>query len=94
METIRKYFKLIVGGLLVILTGAFLFERSRRKSAEAVADNKEMLDEINKGDQNISKNNGLLEAEEVKRKEAEENAEDRKNDGSDANADWFKKRNR
>lgn len=92
MEQIKKYYGIVVGLVLAILTGAFLYERSRRKSAEAIADNKEMLDEINKGDQQLSKNNGSLQSEEEKRNEIAKQADDRKSDTSESLADFLKKR--
>ena len=92
METIKKYFGIIVGLVLAILTGAFLYERSRRKSAEAIADNQDMIDELNKGDKVITKNEGLLEAEEVKRNEIAKDADDRKSDTSESLADFLKTR--
>lgn len=88
MDKVKK----ILGFLLVILTGAFLFERSRRKSAEAIADNKEMLDKLNEGNKEIAKNNGQLEAEEEKRNEIRKEADDRKSDDSSDVADFFRKR--
>lgn len=92
MENIKKYFGIIVGLVVAILTGAFLYERSRRKSAEAIADNQDMIDELNKGNKVLTKNEGLLEAEEVKRNEIAKEADDRKSDTSESLADFLKKR--
>lgn len=92
METIKKYFGIIVGLVLAALTGAFLYERSRRKSAEAIADNQDVIDKLNKGDKVITKNEGLLESEEVKRNEIAKDADDRKSDTSESLVDFLKKR--
>lgn len=88
MDKVKK----ILGVFLLILTGAFLFERSRRKSAEAIADNKEMLDKLNEGNKEMAKNNGQLEAEEEKRNEIRKEADDRKSDDSSDVADFLRKR--
>lgn len=86
-------FKKLLAALLFIVTGAFLFERSRRKSAEAIADNKEMLDKLNEGDKQKAANDGKLESEEAKRDEIRKEADESKksNDNDDA-ADFFKRR--
>ena len=92
LAKLKANIEVVVGFVLMIVTGAFLYERSRRKSAEAVADNKEVLDKINEGDKDISKNTGLLEAEEVKREEIKKEAENAKNDGSNDDIAEFLKR--
>lgn len=92
MEKLKQYGGLIIGLVMAILTGAFLFERSRRKSAEAVADNKEILDKINEGDKQITRNDGNLQAEEDKRAEIQKEVNRDKADDSGDPADFFKKR--
>jgi len=92
MEKLKQYFGIVIGLVIAVLTGAFLYERSRRKSAEAIADNKEMLDEINKGDQKLAKNEGQLESEEEKRNEIAKQANDRKSDVDESLSDFLKKR--
>ena len=89
MDNVKKF----LAALLFIITGAFIFERSRRKSAEAIADNKEMLDKINEGDKQKAANDGQLQSEELKREELRKEAQDEKdsNDNDDA-ADFFRKR--
>lgn len=91
-EKIKNNIQLIIGGLVAILSLAFLFERQKRKEAEAVADNKEVLDELNKGDQQKAANDGKLEAEEAKREEIRKEAEDAKSDDSSDAADFLRKR--
>lgn len=92
MEKLKQYAGLAVGLVMAILTGAFLFERSRRKSAEAVADNKEVLDKINEGDKQITRNDGNLQAEEDKRAEIQKEVENDKRDDSDDPANFLKRR--
>jgi hypothetical protein len=64
-------------GLVAILLGGLLFERSRRKSAEGVLENLDTKKELLKQETQAAKNQGLLEAEEEKRKEIKSN-EDKK----------------
>lgn len=64
-------------GLVAILLGGLLFERSRRKSAEGVLENLDTKKELLKQETLTAKNQGLLEAEEEKRKEIKSN-EDKK----------------
>jgi hypothetical protein len=78
--------------ILAVVTGAFFYERSRRKSAEAIADNKEVLDELNKGDKQKALNDGKLESEEAKREEIKQQSESDKRDNSGDVAEFFRKR--
>jgi hypothetical protein len=78
--------------ILAIVSGAFLYERSRRKSAEAIADNKEVLDEFNKGNTQKAANDGKLESEEAKREEIKKQADTDKSDDSTDPAEFFRKR--
>lgn len=89
MDNVKKFLL----ALLAIITGAFFFERSRRKSAEAIADNKDVLDKINEGDKQKAANDGQLQSEEAKREEIQKEAENAKksNDNDDA-ADFFNRR--
>jgi uncharacterized protein (DUF3084 family) len=92
LEKIKSNIQLIIGGLVAILSLAFLFERQKRKEAEAIADNKEVLDELNKGDKQKASNDGQLQAEEVKREEIRKEAEDAKADDSSDATDFLRKR--
>jgi len=56
-------------GLIVLLLGGLLFERSKRKSAENTLENLETKKQILEVEKNVSKNNGLIEAEKEKREE-------------------------
>jgi hypothetical protein len=91
-EKIKSNIQLIIGGLVAILSLAFLFERQKRKEAEAIADNKEVLDELNKGDKQKASNDGQLQAEEVKREEIRKDANKRKMDNSEDTTEFLKKR--
>ncbi len=62
--------------LLATVTGLFLYNNSKRKTAEALLENQKTKDELNKSSQELAKNNGLLEAEEEKRKALENAKED------------------
>jgi hypothetical protein len=84
--------KVALAFILSILTGAFLYERSRRKSAEAIADNKEMLDELAKGDTKKASNDGQIQSEEVKREELKKESDNAKSDDSSSVSDFLKKR--
>ena len=55
--------------LIVGLVGAFLFQRSKTKSAEAINDNLEIKEDLLEKKKEIIKNQGLIEAEEQKREE-------------------------
>lgn len=88
MDKVKK----ILAFLLVIVTGAFLFERSRRKSNEAIADNHEMLNKLNEGNKQKAQNDGQLASEEEKRNEIRKEADDRKSDDSGDVADFLRKR--
>lgn len=70
------------------MLGLLFFERGKRKSAEALNDNNEALKEVAKNAGEIEKNNGLLAAEEEKRKEIEKGTKDDK-ENTDGNANFF-----
>lgn len=90
MDKVKK----ILAALLLIVTGAFLFERSRRQSAEAVADNKDVLDKLNEGNKEIAKNDGQIEAEKEKQDDIRKEANDAKSDDSSDVADFLNKRSK
>lgn len=56
-------------GLIVALIGGFLYERSKRKTAEGSLDNLETKKEVLELEKQESKNSGLIEAEKEKREE-------------------------
>lgn len=82
-EKIKSSWQTIVGVLLFIMTGAFLYEKSKRESAEAIADNKETLDKVNEIHKEIASNDGKLESEEAKRADIKKETEKEKADDSD-----------
>lgn len=91
LTKIKEYWQSFTAVLLIIMTGAFLYERSRRKSADAIADNKEDLDKINELNKQISSNDGQLQAEEAKREQIKKEEQDAKSSNTDA-TDFLNKR--
>ena len=69
-------------GLIGVLAGWLFFERSRRKSAEALNTNLETKEELVKKDQAIANNNGSLASEEAKREDIAKNVEEAKKNDS------------
>ena len=75
-------------GLIGVLVGFVYVLNEKKKSAESLLENQKTKEETLKQDRDIAKNDGLLDAEEQKRKELE-NAP--KKDTTDP-ADFFNKR--
>jgi hypothetical protein len=92
LNKIKEYWQLALGLLLAVVSGAYLIERSKRKSAEAVADNKEMLDNLNVGNKELAKNDGKLQSEEEKREEIRKDTNAAKQDDSGDASDFLSKR--
>jgi cell division protein FtsN len=67
-------------GIIVALAGAFFFQKGKKDSAEALLQNQDMKNKLNPLDQQIAKNNGLLEAEEVKRQQMAEELKRKENE--------------
>lgn len=84
--------KTAIAAIFLFVTGAFFYERSRRKNLEAINDNKEVLDEIAKGDAKKVVNDEKLKAEEEKREEIRKDGDTAKSDDSSDVADFLKKR--
>jgi len=83
------------GAVLTAILGAlFLWERSRRKALEAVAENEENLKEVREKDAEIEKNKALIEAKEEQIKEVKKDLEDEKtkNNTKEELADFFNNR--
>ena len=68
----------ILFGVVIALVGAFLFQKNRANNAEAILENNDTKEKLNEVDKGIAKNDGLLAAEEEKRKELEKEAEEEK----------------
>ena len=66
-------------GLLGLLLGGLLYNNTKRKSAEVLIENLEVKNQANALDKEASKNSGLLEAEEEKRKAIEEKKNEESN---------------
>lgn len=92
LEKLKQYWQLIVGGVVAVLSVAVLFYRSKAKSAEAIADNHEMLNKLNEGDKQLSANSGKLESEEAKRADIRKDVDDAKSDDSSDASDFLAKR--
>lgn len=88
LENIKNKALAILGGLVAILAFLFMIEKNKRKSAEAVADNKEMLDKLNEIDVKKAKTDGQIESEEAKREEIKKETDEKKN-STDGNDDFF-----
>jgi len=87
-ENIKNKTLQILGGLVAILAFLFMIERGKRKSAEAIADNKEMLDKLNEIDAKKAKVDGQIQSEEEKRKEIQKETDNEKNN-TPGNSDFF-----
>lgn len=78
--------------LLLIATGAFLFEKSKRDSAEAIVDNQKDLEKLNEMNKQIADNNSQLEVQTQTREEIKKGADDAKSDTSTDATDFLAKR--
>ena len=91
-EKLKTNFTAVLGLLLALVTGAFLFERSRRQSADAIADNKEDLDKLAELDREKAANSGKLDSEAAKREDIRKDVDDAKADDSDDASNFLRKR--
>jgi hypothetical protein len=81
-----EYLLGLVGSLLALL----FYTKSKKDSAEALLENSKAQAELNAVEKDKAKNDGLLEAEEQKRKEAlAQNEKDKQNDSKQSNLDYF-----
>lgn len=87
LEKIKNYLLALLG----VLAGLFFYERSRRKSAEAVADNQKTIDKLNELNKQSSKLQGEMLSEEEKRKELDKDKENEKSN-TNGDADFFNDR--
>jgi hypothetical protein len=70
-------------GAIGTLVAYLIYTKIKQRSAEALLENLEVGKKANDIDKNISKNEGLLESEEAKRKEIEEKVKkEKENNGS------------
>ena len=89
----KKVWGYIVGAFAFLL-GLFLYERTKRKSAEALNDANDALKDVSVKEAEILKNNALLGVEEVDRKKQKELLDKQTNEkltDNDLN-DFFKRR--
>lgn len=66
-------------GLIGLLLAAFGYNWVKRRGAEALLENNEVKSKLNEQDKNKAQNDGLLGAEEKKREDLQQNADERKN---------------
>lgn len=66
-------------GLIGLLLGAFGYTWIKKRSAEALLQNNEVKSKINEYDKDKAQNDGLLGAEETKRADLQQDADERKN---------------
>lgn len=83
LDKLKQYSQYILGGLLFIVTGAFLYEKSKKDSAEALNADKKTLDQVAELQKTVDANDGKLASEEQKREEIKKAADDAKHDTSD-----------
>lgn len=83
------YLVVVIGAL----TGLFLFERSKRRTAEALNTNNKTKEEVADIQKNVDVNNAEIKAEEQKRADAQKAADEEKakNATNDDLIDFFNK---
>lgn len=91
-DKIKTNLQLVFGFVLLVVSGAFFYERQKRKEADAIADNKEVLDKVNDINRQVEANKGKLESEESKRADIKKEADNAKRDDSDDPSDFLNKR--
>lgn len=62
-------------GIIAALVGAFLYQRNKANTAEALNDNIKVKSDLNVIDQSVAKNTGLEQAEEAKQTELKKEIE-------------------
>lgn len=65
----------ILFGVIAALVGGFFYQKSKKDSAEALLQNQDTKKALNELDKTVAKNDGLLTAEEEKRKQLEKDLE-------------------
>lgn len=82
-------------GIIVALLGGFLYQKSKRETAEARNENLEVKEDLLKTDAKIADNNAELKAEENKQEELKQNLEDIKLEDTITNiVDFLNNRNK
>ena len=71
-------------GIILALLGGLIFERTKRKSAESLLENVETKEKNLELDKDISKNRGLIEAEDEKRNQLKAEMKDKLNETVDS----------
>lgn len=65
-------------GIIAVLSGLFLFERSKRRSAEAINTNLETKEKVNDIQKDVDINNAEIEVEKQKQADAQKKADEEK----------------
>jgi phage shock protein A len=68
----------ILFGIIAALLGGFFLQKNKKDSAEALLQNQETKEKLTKVDESIAKNDGLAAAEDYKRKQLEQQANEEK----------------
>lgn len=92
LEKLKGYWQAFLAVALAVVSLAFLYERSKLKTADALADNEEDLKKINAIEKQISSNDGKLDAEQAKREEIQKEIDAAKSDPSIDSTDFLNKR--
>lgn len=92
LDKLKLYKDYIIEALLLIVTGAFLFEKSRANSNEALVDEQKTQEEVAALQKTVDVNDGKLSAEEDKREEIKKEATDAKASNSDDPSGFLSKR--
>lgn len=83
INKIKQYSAYIQGGLLLILTGAFLFEKMKKDEAEASVAEEKTLAEVKVDQAQIASNDSQIAQQEKDRQAIQKGAEDAKSDDGD-----------
>lgn len=83
-DKIKAYWQLILEVLVGILTLAFLFEKRKNDTNEALVAEQDTKDQVQTLQKQVNVNDGQLQAEEQKREELKKENADAKSDDADA----------
>jgi len=92
LDKLKEYKDYIIEALLLIVTGAFLFEKSRANSNEALVAEQKTQEAVAALQKTVDVNDGKLAAEEDKRSEIKKEADNDKADDSSDPSTFLNKR--
>lgn len=84
LDKIKAYWQKFLEVALIIMAGAFLIERNRRKVDEALIDNEKTLAKVDQDKEKIADNTGQIQSIEQHREEIQKEATDAKSSDTDA----------